>query len=299
MRSSRPMRKPIVPRGPRSAPPRRGARARRRRSHSAARSTRSRRPGCSSPASVLRKTIRSPVTAFSIMSPACSFVSPRSDDERDDRRARLGSAYEALSDDNFSGEGMKRHDFRILGPLEVRAGDDLLELGGPRQRTLLEFLLLNRNRVVSSERIVDAVWGAGSACQRAERVAGGRARRPQGPGRRAGCDAGCGLPARARARRARSRALPRPRRTSARGASRGRGRDAARGAGRSTADLSSRTSTSFHSSPPSAGMSRSFAWRRSNGESTQTWLSLEKTSSLESCTPSSPRTRTASACRGS
>ncbi len=54
---------------------------------------------------------------------------------------------------------MKRHDFQILGPLEVRCGDDPLELGGPRQRTLLAFLLLNGNRVVSSEQIVDAVWG--------------------------------------------------------------------------------------------------------------------------------------------
>ena len=54
---------------------------------------------------------------------------------------------------------MKRHEFRILGPLEVRSGDGLLELGGRRQRTLLAFLLLNGNSVVSSERIVDAVWG--------------------------------------------------------------------------------------------------------------------------------------------
>ncbi len=54
---------------------------------------------------------------------------------------------------------MKRHEFRILGPLEVRSGEGVLELGGQRQRTLLAFLLLNGNSVVSNERIVDAVWG--------------------------------------------------------------------------------------------------------------------------------------------
>ena len=54
---------------------------------------------------------------------------------------------------------MKRHEFRILGPLEVHSGEGVLELGGQRQRTLLAFLLLNGNSVVSSERIVDAVWG--------------------------------------------------------------------------------------------------------------------------------------------
>jgi predicted ATPase/DNA-binding SARP family transcriptional activator len=49
--------------------------------------------------------------------------------------------------------------FRVLGPLEVSAGGAPLPLGGPRQRALLAVLLLNGGRVVSRDRIVDAIWG--------------------------------------------------------------------------------------------------------------------------------------------
>jgi DNA-binding SARP family transcriptional activator/pimeloyl-ACP methyl ester carboxylesterase len=51
-------------------------------------------------------------------------------------------------------------DFRILGPLEVR--DDAgrsRELGGRKQRALLAVLLLNANRVLSADRLVEALWG--------------------------------------------------------------------------------------------------------------------------------------------
>ena len=50
-------------------------------------------------------------------------------------------------------------DFRILGPLEVSAGDGPIELGGRRQRTVLAALLLNANRIVSTDRLIDIVWG--------------------------------------------------------------------------------------------------------------------------------------------
>jgi DNA-binding SARP family transcriptional activator len=50
-------------------------------------------------------------------------------------------------------------DFRILGPLEVHDGDRVLSLGGTRQRAVLAVLLLHANEVVSSERIVDELWG--------------------------------------------------------------------------------------------------------------------------------------------
>jgi DNA-binding SARP family transcriptional activator len=50
-------------------------------------------------------------------------------------------------------------EFRILGPLEVADGDRLLPLGGAKQRALLAVLLLNANRVVSVDRLVDALWG--------------------------------------------------------------------------------------------------------------------------------------------
>jgi DNA-binding SARP family transcriptional activator len=49
-------------------------------------------------------------------------------------------------------------EFGILGPLEVRDGDRALPLAGARQRALLALLLLHANEVVSSDRILDALW---------------------------------------------------------------------------------------------------------------------------------------------
>ncbi|WP_309112034.1 BTAD domain-containing putative transcriptional regulator [Saccharothrix sp.] len=48
--------------------------------------------------------------------------------------------------------------FKILGPLEVVHGDELVDLGGTRQRAALGLLLLNRNRVVASSQMVDSLW---------------------------------------------------------------------------------------------------------------------------------------------
>ena len=45
--------------------------------------------------------------------------------------------------------------FRILGPLEVENTSDL---GGPKPRTLLARLLLEPNRVVSYDELIEAVW---------------------------------------------------------------------------------------------------------------------------------------------
>ena len=56
--------------------------------------------------------------------------------------------------------------FGILGPLQVRAGDRVLAITGRRQRALLGILLLNANRVVSAERLLDELW-AGSSRSRA------------------------------------------------------------------------------------------------------------------------------------
>ena len=50
-------------------------------------------------------------------------------------------------------------DFRLLGPLEVAEQDRLLALGGQKQRSLLAVLLLHANDVVSTERLIDEVWG--------------------------------------------------------------------------------------------------------------------------------------------
>jgi DNA-binding SARP family transcriptional activator len=50
-------------------------------------------------------------------------------------------------------------DYRILGPLEVAEDDREVELGRGRQRSLLALLLLHANEVVSSERLIDDLWG--------------------------------------------------------------------------------------------------------------------------------------------
>jgi DNA-binding SARP family transcriptional activator len=50
-------------------------------------------------------------------------------------------------------------EFRLLGPLEVVDGGRSLALGGRKQRSLLAMLLLHCNDVVSTELLVDEVWG--------------------------------------------------------------------------------------------------------------------------------------------
>jgi YVTN family beta-propeller protein len=49
--------------------------------------------------------------------------------------------------------------FGLLGPVEVRLDGAPLPTGGPKQRALLAFLLLHRNRAVSRDRLIDALWG--------------------------------------------------------------------------------------------------------------------------------------------
>ena len=52
-----------------------------------------------------------------------------------------------------------RVDFRVLGPLEVRDGERVLALGGPKRRALAALLLLAENRPVPASRLVDGMWG--------------------------------------------------------------------------------------------------------------------------------------------
>ncbi len=49
-------------------------------------------------------------------------------------------------------------EFRILGPLEVLENGQALDLGGQKQRIVLAVLLLGPNRVVSQQRLIDALW---------------------------------------------------------------------------------------------------------------------------------------------
>jgi YVTN family beta-propeller protein len=50
-------------------------------------------------------------------------------------------------------------EIRLLGPLEVAADGRPLELGGGRQRALLVVLALRPNQVVSTDALIDALWG--------------------------------------------------------------------------------------------------------------------------------------------
>lgn len=50
-------------------------------------------------------------------------------------------------------------EFRVLGPLEVWDDERALQLGGPKQRALLALLLLDAGRVVSTDRLIDVLWG--------------------------------------------------------------------------------------------------------------------------------------------
>jgi DNA-binding SARP family transcriptional activator len=50
-------------------------------------------------------------------------------------------------------------EFRILGPTEVWNEDEQLQLGGPKQRAVLALLLLEAGRVVSTDRLIDLLWG--------------------------------------------------------------------------------------------------------------------------------------------
>ena len=50
-------------------------------------------------------------------------------------------------------------DFQILGPLEVRDGVREVPLRGGKQRALLALLLVNANRTLAIDRIVDELWG--------------------------------------------------------------------------------------------------------------------------------------------
>ena len=50
-------------------------------------------------------------------------------------------------------------DYRILGPLRVIDADRPIPLSGAKQRALLAMLLLEANHVVSSDRLIDRLWG--------------------------------------------------------------------------------------------------------------------------------------------
>lgn len=49
--------------------------------------------------------------------------------------------------------------YAILGPVELREGERRVPPGGPRQVRLLALLLVNANRALSKDQLIDALWG--------------------------------------------------------------------------------------------------------------------------------------------
>lgn len=56
-------------------------------------------------------------------------------------------------------EGNGTVDFRILGQMEAVVDGEPLSLGSFKQRSVLALLLLNRGRIVSTDRLIDELWG--------------------------------------------------------------------------------------------------------------------------------------------
>src|SRR5579863_3564701 len=48
--------------------------------------------------------------------------------------------------------------FRLLGPLEVRAGEDWKEIGAPKWRSLLAVLLIKAGQVVPVDVLISELW---------------------------------------------------------------------------------------------------------------------------------------------
>ena len=77
------------------------------------------------------------------------------------RRAGVRAVTARSRSGNGAGSVGRRRamDYRILGPLELVDGSAPVQLAGGRQRALLALLLIHRNEVVPSERLIDALWG--------------------------------------------------------------------------------------------------------------------------------------------
>jgi len=61
-------------------------------------------------------------------------------------------------------------DFRILGPLEVLDEGHRVALGGSKQRSLLALLLVHANETLTTDRLVDELWGERAPANAAKTV---------------------------------------------------------------------------------------------------------------------------------
>jgi DNA-binding SARP family transcriptional activator len=50
-------------------------------------------------------------------------------------------------------------EFRVLGPVEAVDDGRVVPVDAPKQRALLAMLLIHANEVVSTDRLLEAVWG--------------------------------------------------------------------------------------------------------------------------------------------
>ena len=53
---------------------------------------------------------------------------------------------------------MRQLEYRVLGPVQVLADGEPLLLGGTQQRALLAILVLNANRAVSTDQLIESLW---------------------------------------------------------------------------------------------------------------------------------------------
>src|SRR5687767_12484850 len=63
-----------------------------------------------------------------------------------------------LTDRRVEGEERRAMRFRVLGPLEIETDDGPIAITGQRPRALLTALLLQPRKLVSTDRLVDALW---------------------------------------------------------------------------------------------------------------------------------------------
>ncbi len=61
--------------------------------------------------------------------------------------------------------------FRLLGPLEIRAGDDWRGIGAPKWRSVLAPLLIHAGQIVPADTLISAVWGEAPPAKAANLVA--------------------------------------------------------------------------------------------------------------------------------
>ena len=63
-----------------------------------------------------------------------------------------------MADGLGTGRSFAAAQFGVLGPLQVRMGDESLPLGTPKQRAVLAMLIVNANRPVGIDSLIGAAW---------------------------------------------------------------------------------------------------------------------------------------------